>query len=180
MSSETVNASIIVHTLGPAGTNCEEAARFWIQAKGFKKSKVVLHATLEDGLQSLLENPADSVLVGCVVYPKLHEIVFSNLDRLELVDQFIMPTFNMVYASRGQAQVQVAASHPAPRGLIEGRGLDIEETTSNSRAANMCRAGLVDACITTMPAAVSNQLDILEDFGPVPMGFTVHAPKGQQ
>lgn len=167
----------IVHTLGPEGTNCEAAANLWIRSNGHSSATTVLHGTLEEALQRLLQDPDGAVLLGCVVYPKLHEIVFNNLDRLTLVDQFIMPTFNMLFASRGQEVVRTAASHPAPRSLLNGRGLTVTESTSNSKAAEQCRDGLVDACITTQPAADAYRLTVLEDFGPVPMGFTIHAPK---
>lgn len=165
-----------VHTLGPEGTNCEAAAKFWLKLHGHSSAKTLLHETLEDGLEGMLQNPEGAVLLGCVVYPKLHELVFNNLDRLTLADQFIMPTFNMLFASRGQENVRTAASHPAPRSLLNGRGLIVTESTSNSKAAEQCRDGLVDACITTLPAAQACGLTVLEDFGPVPMGFTIHAP----
>ena len=167
----------IVHTLGPGGTNCEAAASLWIKSNGHLQATTILHGTLEEALEGLLRDPDGAVLLGCVVYPNLHELVFNNLERLTLVDQFIMPTFNMLLASRGQEIVRTVASHPAPRSLLNGRGLKVTESTSNSKAAELCRDGLVDACITTLPAAEAYGLTVLEDFGPVPMGFTIHAPK---
>lgn len=167
----------VVHTLGPGGTNCEAAAGHWITENGHAQAQVRLHSTLEDALVEVLHEPEGAVLLGCVVYPKLHEIVFQHLDHLTMVDQFIMPTFNMLLASRGQDEMQTAASHPAPKSLLNGRGLTITEATSNSKAAELCSTGAVDACITTLPAAKAYDLTVLEDFGPVPMGFTIHAPK---
>jgi hypothetical protein len=45
---------------------------------------------------------------------------------------------------------------------------------SNARAALDCASGQVDGCITTLPAMESNGLELLRDFGPVAMAFTVH------
>ena len=177
LSQQDNSLRVVVHTLGPRGTNCEAAAKLWLNRTHGGEGEIELHGTLEEGLDHLWGSPNSSVLLGCVVYPDLHGIVFKNLGRLELVDQFIMPTFNMVYASRGQDRIRTAATHPAPRSLLDGKRLSVTVATSNSKAAMLCRSGDVDSCITTLPAADEMGLTVLEDFGPVPMGFTVHAPK---
>lgn len=166
-----------VHTLGPAGTNCEAAARKWLAANDLS-ARVILHSTLEDALQPVKESSGSAVLLACVVYPQLHTIVFENLDWLRLQDEFIMNTYNMVLAARpGGGTFRTAVSHPAPRHLAELKGLSVTEATSNSKAARLCSSGEFDACITTAKAAQQEGLVEVEDYGPVPMGFTVHAVK---
>jgi len=175
--SRGATKSLRVHTLGPTGTNCEAAARHWIEQRGLTDSEVVLHPTLERAVVDVLDAPESSALLACVVYPLLHEIVFKNLRDLTMRDCFVFPTHHMVYAGRPGATGRTVASHPAPVNLLDGFDVDITLVNSNSEAAATCAGGATDACITTMPAAQRHRLDVRTDFGPVPMGFSVHAPR---
>lgn len=162
-----------IHTLGPTGTNCEAAARHYIAQHGLD-AEVTLHETLERGMRDVLESPS-AVLLGCVVYPDLHNLVFPYLDRLVLADQFIFPTFPMILAARDpDVAIRTVATHPAPRALVPA-GAEATLVTSNAEAARLCALGRFDACITTSAAARKEGLVTLKDNGPVPMGFTIHA-----
>lgn len=165
-----------IHTLGPTGTNCEAAAQHWLKAQG-GVGAVVLHETLEDAVVQVLSDPRGSALLGCVVYPRLNEIVFQNLDSLYLYECFVMPTHSMVLAAATDRPISSVVSHPAPVNLLDGRDVRITLANSNTEAAMQCAAGAADACITTIVGAKANGLLVLEDFGPVPMGFSVHLPK---
>jgi prephenate dehydratase len=90
---------------------------------------------------------------------------------------FVLPTHHMVYAGRRDQPGNTVASHPAPVNLLDGRDVDISLVNSNAEAAATCASGSTDACITTLPAARRHGLGVLVDFGPVPMGFSVHAPQ---
>jgi hypothetical protein len=174
-------APIQVHTLGPAGTNCEAAAKFWIGRRRDNRGTIVLHPSLESAVSDVLEACDDSVLLACVVYPRLHEIVFRNLEHIELRDCFVMPTHRMVLAARVMPCAESPkpfgsiASHPAPVDLVAGSCADIRMARSNSEAAQICARGETDACITTVVAANSNDLAIVRDFGSIQMGFSIHA-----
>jgi prephenate dehydratase len=163
----------LIRTLGPTGTNCERAARFWLSNRGID-GEVILHETLEDGVKHLPDRER-SALLACAVYPDLHRLVFSNLHCLKLADSFILPTHNMLLASLGSSDPRTVASHPAPQGLVPP-GAEVVLVTSNAVAARECAHGRVEACITTRPAAEQFGLRILKDFGPVPMDFTIHVP----
>ena len=176
MSAPSVASPLQVHTLGPEGTNCEAAARHWLARRGETDAVVVLHPTLEKAVVDVLAAPADSVLLACVVYPNLHEIVFKNLRDMQMSDCFVMPTHHMVFAGREGGPQRTVASHPAPVNLLDDRSLEFTIVNSNSEAAITCAAGRTDTCITTLPAARQHGLDVLVDFGAVPMGFSVHAP----
>jgi hypothetical protein len=169
-----------LHTLGPPGTNCEAAAHFYLRQRGDQAGDVLLYETLEKAVVGMLADPRDSALLGCVVYPQLNEIVFRNLAAMSLRDCFVMPTYPMVLASRDDAPVSTVISHPAPVHLLDGRNVTIILANSNSAAAIACASGKSDACITTSVAAEAWNLRILEDFGPVPMGFSIHAPHGTE
>ncbi|WP_437025404.1 bacilysin biosynthesis protein BacA [Streptomyces sp. enrichment culture] len=131
-----------------------------------------LHSSIETALDAVPDD-GEHALVACAVYPALHTLVFGNLHRLHMVDSFIMPTHNMVLATRGTDVPGTVASHPAPRGLVPA-GTEIREVLSNSRAAIECAEGRVEGCITTVVAARNHGLRVVRDFGAVPMVFTVH------
>lgn len=171
---------LAIHTLGPKGTNCEKAAYYWLE-KNNLNGNIILHETLEVAVEEIKKDK-NCILLGCIVYPYLHHIVFKNLTLLQLTDCFIMDTHNMLFASRFNDlnKINTVGSHPAPKDLIfdvKNLNNNIESFlfNSNSEAALQCANGAVDACITTLKAAESHNLNILHDFGPVPMGFSIHS-----
>lgn len=166
-----------LHTLGPHGTNLEAASHEWLRVWGIPGT-VELHASIESALEAVPDDGRHA-LTACAVYPALHTLVFGNLHRLRMVDSFVMPTHNMVLASRGAAMPTTLASHPAPRslalrGLVADDPPKVHEVLSNSQAAIDCVTGKVEGCITTIVAAEQHGLRVLRDFGPVPMVFTIH------
>ncbi|HHR6130357.1 TPA: prephenate dehydratase domain-containing protein [Providencia alcalifaciens] len=171
---------ITIHTLGPDGTNCEKAAYHWLSKKKLE-GNVFLHKTLEVAIEEVKKNK-NSVLLGCIVYPYLNNIVFQNLSLFKLTDCFVMDTHNMLFASRfkDKKKIRRVGSHPAPKDLfsyVPELNSNIESVLfdSNSESALQCFNGKVDACITTQKAAKKYNLEILQDFGPVPMGFSIHS-----
>ena len=172
---------VTVHTLGPAGTNCEKAAYLWLE-KNHQHGDVKLHQTLEEAAQYMAATDSNDVLLGCIVYPHLHHLVFNNLNYLKLTECFVMNTHSMVLASKviNPAEIKTVGSHPAPQDLIRqvpdiNSQLAVHLFNSNSEAARQCAIGTVDACITTDISASRCGLPILANFGPVPMGFSIHA-----
>ncbi|MFH8575017.1 bacilysin biosynthesis protein BacA [Streptomyces zaomyceticus] len=164
-----------IHTLGPSGTNLEKAAHHWFAERGVAGT-VLLHSEVEDGLDVMGFDGSEAIL-ACAVYPRLHDLVFGNLHRLEMVDSFILDTHDMVLAGRSDdTVVRTIVSHPAPSCLVADRGT-LTLASSNSRAAALCAAGEFDACVTTGRAAQAEGLRVLENFGPVPMVFTLHVGK---
>lgn len=163
-----------IHTLGPSGTNCEKAAYEWF-AKNEIVGNVILYPTLETAVEKMPKTTEDALL-GCVVYPDLHTLVFSNLHQIELAECFVMPTFNMVLASRNGVLPARVATHPAPQQLVPN-GCEKVFVNSNTQAAIDCASGLVEGCITTLVAAQQRDLAVVQDHGPVPMGFSIHVAK---
>ncbi len=162
-----------LHTLGPAGTNCEEAAHFWFDSRT-QRGEIKLYQTLETALEAMPQTPGHALL-ACAVYPQLHTLVFSNLHRLAMADSFVMPTLEMVLASRDGRPPGKVATHPAPQGLVPA-GMQRVLVNSNSQAAADCAEGHTDGCITTVRAAAAHGLQVVTNHGPVPMVFTLHVP----
>jgi prephenate dehydratase len=163
-----------LHTLGPFGTNCEAAAYEWFKRRG-RKGTVILYRTLEEALKQMPQD-ANNALLGCVVYPHLHTLVFSNLDRFYLADCFIMPTFSMLLASHHGKMPKTVSTHPAPQILVPSE-CEYVLVSSNAQAAADCAANKTDGCITTLPCAEKYGLYVIEDYGQIPMGFTIHVPQ---
>lgn len=170
-----LDAIRVIHTLGPAGTNLEMAANHWFSTRG-RTPDVCLHRTLESAVPGLSDDGHEALL-ACAVYPDLHSLVFQNLGLLAMVDSFILPTYDMVYAARADTtQVRTVVSHPAPQSLVRRAVPGVAPTlvTSNSQAARDCARGAADACITTSKSAVDHGLEIRRHFGAVPMVYTLH------
>ena len=165
-----------VRTLGPTGTNLEAASRWWCKARSASHAEVILHDTLEDAVSDMTLDGTE-VLVGCIVYPELHTLVFHNLERLEIAECFVYPTHRMVLASRDGKLPRTVASHPAPQSLVPADVQEKRLVDSNAVAAIECAKGAVEGCITTGVAAEAHGLKIVKDFGSLPMGFSVHSPK---
>lgn len=168
-----------VHTLGPEGTNCAMAAQWWLDAYQQHlpvSGGIVLHETLEQAFEALAEQQ-EGYLLSCAAYPDLHTLIFNRLDQMELCDSFIMPTHSMVLATRVPLdKVRSVATHPAPQSLVGGQYNKVF-ANSNADAAVLCRRGTADACVTTVVAADRHDLQIVEDFGQVPMAFLLHTLK---
>jgi prephenate dehydratase len=175
MTDTTLDGIRVIHTLGPSGTNLEMAAHHWFDSRG-RQPDVRLHRTLESAIPGLSDDGHEAVL-ACAVYPELHSLVFQNLGLLAMVDSFILPTYDMVFATRADTtQVRTVVSHPAPQSLVQRvrPGCVPDLVTSNSQAARDCAGGRYDGCITTSKAAADQGLTIQRSFGPVPMVYTLH------
>jgi len=172
----------VIHTLGPAGTNLEMAAHHWFTSRG-RHPDVRLHSTLESAVPGLSDDGHEALL-ACAVYPELHYLVFRNLGRLAMVDSFILPTYDMVFATRDAspdaAEVATVVSHPAPQTLVRrvSPRAALRLVTSNSAAARECASGAAEGCVTTSKAAADQGLVIRRNFGPVPMVYTLHVAGG--
>ena len=169
----------VIHTLGPSGTNLELAAYHWFSVRG-RQADVRLHPSLESAIPGLTSDGHEGLL-ACAVYPDLHSLVFENLGRLAMVDSFILPTYDMVFATRADTtDVTCVVSHPAPQSLVRRVSADctLHLVLSNSQAAKDCARGAADGCVTTSKAAADNGLVVRRSFGPVPMVYTLHQAGG--
>jgi len=162
-----------IGTLGPRNTNSEFSAVYYLEKNNID-GEVVLYETPELSIEALINNEVDKAIL-CVVYPALNEIVFKNLESIGITELFHFHTDNMVVASSSPGGR--ACSHPAPKHLLKNQFDVFSYVNSNSEAARKVAAGEFDKCVTTMAAAVENDLDILHDFGKVPMGWAVFERK---
>lgn len=169
------NSHIDIYTLGPKDTNCELAAQYWLNKNGYNGT-IHLRSTLENAIEEAKTNKNEAIVLGCIVYHKLHHLVFQNIKEFYLSDCFIMPTHEMILATKVLLKhIKTIATHPAPVDLIPYNDqYKLKLVNSNSQAALECKQGNVDACITTMKSAINNNLQPVKNFGSVNMGFSIH------
>ncbi|MEO9825308.1 MAG: prephenate dehydratase [Paracoccaceae bacterium] len=162
-----------IHTLGPAGTNCEKAALKWASLK-CGNAALSLHDTMEQAATQVVTCGC-SVLLSVVAYPQLHSLIYEHISDLGMLDVFIMKTDDMVLTSVTGKMPTLCLTHPAPEKLLPPDMKRIY-AASNAHAAEEVAAGRGDGCITTSAAAKKHGLQIVQAYGQVPMGFTIHGP----
>ena len=161
-----------ISTLGPRNTNSEFASRFYLRDK-IKTGNITLCNTPEEAIEELIDGTVEKCIL-CVVYPRLNEIVFENLDKIYISEVFHYNTDNMVTAKHpNNTEIKSVCSHPAPKSLLKDFLTDVHLVNSNSTAARLVSNLQYDACVTTKEAAAEYQLEIIKDYGPVPMGWAV-------
>lgn len=162
-----------LYTLGPQGTNCEFAAKKFLHHNQVC-ADIILMPTLEAGAAEVLSHE-DSILMGCIAYPNLHNLMFSNLRNLKLVEVFVTDTLTMVMASRSSGNPQLVYCHPATESLIAEPLRSIPTATSNASAAMFDGApSEAGSCITTLRSSQAMKLTQLRSFGSIEMGFSIH------
>lgn len=167
-----------IYTLGPTMTNCEKAAIEW-NKKTNSNAEIILFDTLEDACYEMQQKKDENiVLMSCIVYPKLFELVFNNLTNMEFQELYLTDTYPMVLATKDpKAPIYKVASHPAPSPLLKDTNYEVHLANSNADAALLCINGVTDACITTGRCVEEHSLQIIKDFGAIKMGFALHKLK---
>lgn len=162
-----------ISTLGPRNTNSQFAAEHYLKDRAVT-GEVTLRMTPEEAIEDLIDGEADRAVL-CIVYPALNDIVFRNLDRIRIEEVFAYDTDNMVVARRKNdtGTGGRCCSHPAPKHLLPEGADDITLVSSNSYAARLVKDGAYDMCVTTMAAVKEFDLNVVKDYGPVPMGWAV-------
>ena len=183
---------VISYALGPQGTNIHQAAKGWQISLGIEnKSKIELVETPEIGLEKARELHDTGTLPifwTCAVFARLYRLFFEHPEGLPFFFSYEMPLDEMQLASnpvkaegimeligkkRDLLGVRVA-SHVSPAPLLNPlveMGAEVVDAQSNAQAAEMCRDGEVEACITTQAGQSLYELETLHIFGSPPMIF---------
>lgn len=183
MQSEAIK-KIYAYALGPAGTNISQAAGCWLERMQVAdKAEIILCATPEASLAQarLVDSPDEIGLFGtCAVYFALHQLFFENPDALPFFAEEVMLLDEMQLAAKPEVAAILngavpanwkIASHPSPAPLVRHLGCEVVRVNSNAQAADDCRSGKVQLCITTESARQSRGLVKLHSFGSPPMVF---------
>lgn len=166
-----------IATLGPEGT-CSERAAIYYANKNNVKYKTILCDTFETAIKKLMFEIVDIVIIPSA-YRELAEIVFENMDDIELSDIFLYSTPGLVIATGYEDvsidEIKTMATHSSPSILAQKSCPNAKLTycSSNSASALKVVNGDVDACVTTRICVEMNNLHIVKDFGEVQMGWNV-------
>ncbi len=164
--------------LGPPGTNIDQAARKWAKENNlFHKSKFVYCETPEKEIEEAKKIEDDKVFPlfwTCAVYYKLYKVFFENPDTAPFLIVCSMRLNRMQLCTREEKAKQIKngipshwkiASHPSPAPLLNSLKCKVLLTTSNSKAAELCKKGEADLCITTEEARKKYGLVKIHEFG---------------
>ena len=166
------NEATTIFTLAPLGANHERTTKEW-----FRRSSVDGETKLYSRFEEAAVEKPGGALADCVVYPDLHALVFSSLDRLELMNYFVMPVYDMVLAGMvAKRPLACMRTHPATQNMLPEEERQCQLVYGYAQADIDYARGLTDGCITTGLAAEEHGLVVLEDFGAVPIGFTIDLP----
>jgi hypothetical protein len=156
-----------LHTLGPDGTSCVDAARDWLERHAIE-GELHLHSTMDAGARAMVAD-CDALLLSDVAYPELH-----NIDRLRLVDVFLTPIDDMVLASATAGEPLICATPPTMQDRVPRR-IARRHAASSLEAAHDCVAGLADGCLTSLRAARRAELRIIRRLSR--NGYGIHRPR---
>ena len=168
----------IIATLGPQGTCSSQAARYFID-NFLEYGEVNLYATFEEGIELLKKKEVDYVVIPSA-YRRIADIIFDDLEFIEIQNVFKFPTPRLVLASKNKnTEIKRLATHSSPYSLLKTDFSDTKfvEAKSNSDAAEIVLNNQADACITTIICAENNRFYVIRDFGVIQMGWNVFIRK---
>jgi hypothetical protein len=180
LHSEKVK-KIVIHVLGPVGTNIDQAAHLYVERLGIgNKAEIITYGSgvtpmdyskiaSDQTRNDLLSGSSPEVLhlhVECAVYynmgtlyrERVGESVFTDeqdmaLDTMQLAAREDIKDLNEILQKNGKIKL---ATHTSPQSLalpwIQTGQVEVIKASSNSAAALMVASGEADACITTASA----------------------------
>lgn len=198
--------SVLVHALGPQGTNIAQVALLWTERIGIKdKTEITIYSR---GVEPLGVNNINGyaqiaaqqvrsetipIHIECAVYYRQQEL-FNTKGEKEVVfaDHFNMPLDKMMVAGPinfnrlvDKSRI-VIATHPSPKPLVSNwlalNNVEWKQTSSNSVAAEMVANEEADLCITTGQSLtmLCKQLQPIHVYGSPMMTFTIATPLSNQ
>lgn len=159
-------SEVLIHALGPQGTNISQAAQLYVDQHDLnKKAKVTVHGRGVEPME-YAQIAADEVKEGvipihieCAVYYNMGRLFEQRPKEMVFADHHYMPLDTMQFASnipvsslQQMDEIRIA-THPSPKPLIkpwEDLGwAKWVKASSNSEAAQMVLDGAAHACVTT-------------------------------
>lgn len=190
MRDKIVNGlKIKIGTLGPVGTSSEAAVTHFLQTyKGNSKNYSI---SLFNSFQSVLHELTHGDLSMALVPHACSDVNLFYIDqRIVLHQMFTFDTPDYGLAKRSDrvlsANYYRVVSHPAPahllNNLLSTMGISnykVEFVTSTSKAAEEVYEGRADLALTNMNAIKKYNLICCALYGPIRMGWSVFAKKGE-
>lgn len=184
---------VVSFTLGPEGTNIEQAAILWHKQMEIGHKAAIERCDLpETAVARAIEENTEGTLAvfwTCAVFARLNQVFFNNTSTFPfffpqemLLDDMQLAVRNRIIGNvlrewgndtKKRLGIRIA-THVSPAPLLEhlkNAGASLVNASSNSEAARMCKAGEVEACMTTESARIIYELTALHRFGSPLMVF---------
>lgn len=167
-----------ISTLGPAKTNSHFAAKAYMDSQGIS-GEPLLCQTAEDSFEALLSDVAQGCVV-CNLYPDIHKLYIPHLHEVTVCDVFINAARMGLYKRVGVASVETVACPITSTVFVRGESFKVVVCASNAEAAAMCKAGNVDAAISTTDAANDNNLSPVRQYAAFAVPYSVFMKSGNR
>lgn len=177
-----------IATLGPAGTDSENAAKRILESQQIP-GHVVLCESFEAAKEHAIQNnsyfliPTAYAVRGAdgTVKDTWGDFNFREADRLEIVDSFALPLKDMCVAKNKDCiNPQSVALHPATEVFAQKYTPDLRRDYIHSKplAVEQCSRGESDMCIGSADVIERfSNLEIIERFNPK-MVWVLYKPVG--
>lgn len=148
-SSVAVGGTVMVVTLGPAGTCHERAVHRYMDFQGINNYEVEFIADFMDGLERI-RGRENAFLVQCSAHPRVHEVTERYWREVFVVDTFIFPTKHLVVLTRREvSQPRSLGIVPATKGYVDLTQWDeIIDVVSKPVVGEELLAGRYDSGLT--------------------------------
>ncbi len=166
------NDIYIISTLGPEGTDSERAALHYALTGKIPNPVIQLYSSFEAALDSVRSRVSDFAIVPAA-YNNLFSLHLAYRD-IPIIDTFILPTKSMVLAKRPNytGEIRRIAIHPSTRPLLP-ETCEPVYVESKPLCLKMVADGKIEAAIGSEDVAENMDLEVIRDFGPVPMTWEV-------
>jgi hypothetical protein len=143
------DGTILIVTLGPAGTCHERAVNEYMAFQGISNFDVAFIEDFFDGLE-MIRGRSDAFLVQCSAHPKVHEITEHYWKEVFVVDTFIYPTKALAVLTRREVErPRSLGLVPATAGYInEADWEEIIDVVSKPVVAKELLQGRYDSGLT--------------------------------
>jgi hypothetical protein len=161
-------------TLGPAGTDHENAARSYCEHRGLDH-KLLLVDAITAALPFVQGGPRRLVVVNSA-HPDSDLLTTRSWRQVGIVDMFVMATKPLALVSRPGSKPGSIAIMPSTRGYVDlSRWERVHYVTAKPVALREVLAGTADSAIVSFDGyqAHRDQLQLDERIGPVECGWLV-------
>lgn len=167
-----INNLYRISTLGPKGTDSERAALHYALTQKILDPVIQLYSSFESALDTVRFRNSDFAIVPAA-YNGLFSLHLLYRD-VPIIDTFILPTKPMVLAKiPGQiGEIRRVAIHPATKPLLP-ESCEPVYVESKPLCLQMVADGKIQAGIGSEDVAESMGLEIVKNFGPIPMTWEV-------
>ncbi len=165
--------------LGPEGSDTQKVTKYYLENLLLGHGEIIMFDVLEKGINALVEGDLDQFIISSL-HPQLNSVFFHHFGKIEIIDAFIAESHEIVLARnpKSKHEYKKITTGPSFQAFINcsseiPKGLECIISESNITAARLCALGKTDLALTNENAAKIHNLEVLKNFGPIKMSWTV-------